>query len=246
MGTNSGQEPNSQNKGSNEQDRNNKKIWPFSSKETFVGVVTVLIIVCWVGLPIWSATQFIRDGSTSTADAWTPLLSVFVALTTLTVSAIFLFMTFRIDRGVKFEAQSTAEKAINKIKTGVETHINKVKKGAEDHIKRTITNAKKNVETHMNEVKKKAKDDMDRAITDAKNDVEEDINKAIREAGKDAKEAKEKIMNRIDQLTDDAVNKRIETRLQNRDIDVLELIIRKAEEEVRKQRTDRDNDQHDG
>lgn len=49
MGTNSGQEPNSQNKGSNGQDRNNKKVWSFSSQETFVGVVAVLIIVCWVG-----------------------------------------------------------------------------------------------------------------------------------------------------------------------------------------------------
>lgn len=92
-----------------------RKSGPFSSKETFVGVVAVLIIVCRVGLPIWSATQFIRDGSTSTSDAWTHLLSVFVALTTMTVSTIFLLMTSRIDRGSKSETRLVAKEVVEKI-----------------------------------------------------------------------------------------------------------------------------------
>ena len=253
MDTNSGEDRNSQNKESNGQDRNNKKVWPFSSQETFVGVVAVLIIVCWVGLPIWSATQFIRNGSTSTADTWTPLLSVFVALTTLTVSAIFLFMTFRIDRGAKFEARAEAKEAVEKI-------AEEATKEAAEESARKVTAKAREATAKAREATAKARE----AITEVKKEVEEKARETITEIKKEveqkAAEATEKIENkvkkvdgdqnealkRINELTDENIRKRIEAGLQNRDIDILESIIKQAEEEMRKQRTHSDNDSRDG
>ena len=238
MDTNSGEARNSQNKESNEQGRKDKEVRPFPLQETIVGIVAALIVVCWVGLPIWSATQFIRSGSTSTSDAWTPLLSVFVALTTMTVSAIFLFMTFRIDRGAKSEARLVAKKAAKKV-------VEKIAKEAERKVTRVTEKAEGAITKIQNEVKEKTTE----AITGIEKEVgqkaveaTEKIENKVKKVDGDQNEA----LKRINELTDENIRKRIETGLQNRDIDILESIIKQAEEEMRKQRSHSDNNPRDG
>ena len=47
-------------------------------------------------------------------NVWGPMIAVLVGLTMMTVSGIFIFMTFRIDRGTKLEAREEAQKTAKK------------------------------------------------------------------------------------------------------------------------------------
>ena len=58
-------------------------------------------------LPVWSVQRY---GATSGVDLWGPVMATLVGLTTMTISGIFVFMTFRIDRGTKLTAQRTARR----------------------------------------------------------------------------------------------------------------------------------------
>ncbi len=46
-------------------------------------------------------------GATGGIDFWGPLLAIAISVTSMSVSGIFVFMSFRIDRGVKSEARET-------------------------------------------------------------------------------------------------------------------------------------------
>ena len=63
-----------------------------------------------VGLPVLSAVMLGGAAGTEPREIWTPMIAVLVGLTTVTVSGIFLFMTFRIDRGTRRTAKRTAQK----------------------------------------------------------------------------------------------------------------------------------------
>lgn len=82
--------------------------WPGWTKPVFVFAVVVL----WVGLPI-ATVQWPADSSAQSGGAvdYEPLMAVLIALTTTTIAAIFLFMTFRIDRGTRFTAERHAKEA---------------------------------------------------------------------------------------------------------------------------------------
>lgn len=52
-------------------------------------------------------------GVTGGIDFWGPLLAIAVSVTSMSVSGIFVFMSFRIDRGVKSEARETVRTLLN-------------------------------------------------------------------------------------------------------------------------------------
>lgn len=69
-----------------------------------------------IGLPIFGATIKVNEGANVTS-VFVPFIAVLIALTTVTISGIFLFMTLRIDRGVQQAAQSEAKDiAIKEVK----------------------------------------------------------------------------------------------------------------------------------
>ena len=69
------------------------------------------------------------------------MITVFVGLTTMTISGMFLFMTFRIDRGAKAEAGKIAEKEAKKVAKEV------ARKVAEDRVKDKIDFVRAQAET---------------------------------------------------------------------------------------------------
>lgn len=71
----------------------------------FLAILLVVGFMMW--LPVWSVERY---GATSGLDLWGPVMATLVGLTTMTISGIFVFMTFRIDRGTKLTAQWTAQK----------------------------------------------------------------------------------------------------------------------------------------
>lgn len=70
-------------------------------------LVALALAASMIVLPIWSVQQY---GATSGSDLWGPMLAMLIGLTTMTISGIFVFMTFRIDRGTKLTAQWTARR----------------------------------------------------------------------------------------------------------------------------------------
>lgn len=60
-------------------------------------------------------------GVTGGIDFWGPLLAIAISVTSMSVSGIFVFMSFRIDRGVKSEARETVRTLLNEsMKTAFE------------------------------------------------------------------------------------------------------------------------------
>ena len=81
--------------------------WPDWAKPVFAFAVATI----WIGVPIvaaWSlsARAVHADGVVD----YQPLVAVLIALTTATITGIFVFMTFRIDRGTKTKAGEVARK----------------------------------------------------------------------------------------------------------------------------------------
>ena len=73
-----------------------------------------LVALFLIGLPYIMTATFERSGNRGAAEAWTAMVPALLGLTTMTISGIFVFMTFRIDRGAKAEARAAAEKIAKK------------------------------------------------------------------------------------------------------------------------------------
>ena len=85
--------------------------WPWQAQFAFAVLALLFLGVLLVGLPMLSALRF--PSNTSTMN-WGPPLTVLVTLTGALITGIFVFMTFRIDRGARFEARKEARKVAKK------------------------------------------------------------------------------------------------------------------------------------
>lgn len=87
--------------------------WPKWAKPTFALAVAAM----WIGGPMvaaWNlAARTVQEGG---VVDYQPILVVLVGMTTVTITGVFVFMTFRIDRGTKRKARGVAKKALKKIK----------------------------------------------------------------------------------------------------------------------------------
>lgn len=154
-------------------------------------VLLILIVVAFgaaatliIGLPIWNAVQFARFGG-NYGDAWSPMIAVLVGLTTMTISGIFVFMTFRIDRGAKLEAQQTAEKT--------------AKKTLKELAKKTKIEIKK-AKQAGDELENDARAKIDGVTKEVKQDGRKRVLSLVEELRKDAK-------GKVDQTAKDVFNK---------------------------------------
>ena len=69
-------------------------------------VVTTLMLGVLVGLPLLAVFMLNQStGITSGFDFWGPVIAITVSVTSMSVSGIFVFMSFRIDRGVKSQTR---------------------------------------------------------------------------------------------------------------------------------------------
>ena len=88
--------------------------WPGWAK-FWLAFATMIFIGCiWIGLPALSALESVKAQGSGTVD-YTPMISVYAAMTTATITGIFLFMTLRIDRGTRLKAESVAKDKMDKI-----------------------------------------------------------------------------------------------------------------------------------
>ena len=87
--------------------------WPKWSKPVFALSAMILLGGVWIGIPLLSALKFIGPSLQSEGQVnYQPMMAVLIAMTTATIAGIFLFMTFRIDRGTRLRAESEVKRAL--------------------------------------------------------------------------------------------------------------------------------------
>ena len=83
-----------------------------------LAIAVVLVVAVLVLFPPIYTSHLLVDAGIETAGAmsiWAPMLAVLIGLTTVTISGIFLFMTFRIDRGTERTAREVADEKAGKV-----------------------------------------------------------------------------------------------------------------------------------
>ena len=81
--------------------------WPAQFLLAVIALATAVVLLIWI--PMRVAPGLAGGGSGGAAPDLSMMMAVFIGLTTMTISGIFLFMTFRIDRGTRMTAQRVAQ-----------------------------------------------------------------------------------------------------------------------------------------
>ena len=124
--------------------------WPWGAQLFLTLMALIVLVGLIVFPPIYSATKMsIGSGPSDAVQVWTPMLSVLIALTTVTISGIFLFMTFRIDRGTRRIARRQAKKQSEKVAKKHLDDTAKCAKKTRDEITCAAETAKEQVRAHM-------------------------------------------------------------------------------------------------
>ena len=153
-----------------------------------VGLATIVALALLVGVPLWNVNRLNTwTGGATGIEVWGPLLAILISVTSMSVSGIFVFMSFRIDRGVRREARETATDMVNKTVgdvfrgagTQITKYIEKAKgqvdqrldeaAGAMEEVRGTVDTMQKKVATHKREVDTSfahAQDDINKLFED--------------------------------------------------------------------------------
>ena len=110
----------------------NAKSWPVGYQFTLALFGLIFVGFLWVGLPVLSTLKFGQGVAVGEIGLWAPMIATLLALTTMTVTAIFLFMTFRIDRGTRLKAEETAKSVLQGAKDAAEAAKTEAEKAADE------------------------------------------------------------------------------------------------------------------
>lgn len=138
-------------------------------------LVVLLLAAFMIVLPIWSIQRY---GTTTGSDLWGPMLAVLIGLTTMTISGIFVFMTFRIDRGTKLTAERKAKKIAETTVTKiVENVIGKELRRTRNEIKDSLSNIPNDVSKVADELSGQLKEE----VPDKVNKVADELSSKLKE-----------------------------------------------------------------
>lgn len=116
--------------------------WPNWAKPVFALAVAAI----WIGMPLvaaWSLSA--RTVQAGGVVDYQPVLVVLVGMTTATITGIFVFMTFRIDRGTRLKVEEVTGKALKDEKK----KLDKATKNAEDAVKNANCKIDKEIEKKL-------------------------------------------------------------------------------------------------
>ena len=106
--------------------------WPKWSKPVFALSTMILLGGVWIGIPLLSAWKLGYDNAQAAVPMdYEPMMALLIAMTTVTITGIFVFMTFRIDRGTRLKAERVAKEKINEL---VEAELAKFAKTSEGRL----------------------------------------------------------------------------------------------------------------
>ena len=90
--------------------------WPKWSKPVFALSAMILLGGVWIGIPLLSAWKLGHDNAQAAVPMnYEPMMAVLIAMTTVTITGVFVFMTFRIDRGTRLKAERVAKEKVGEI-----------------------------------------------------------------------------------------------------------------------------------
>ena len=159
-------------------------ILPWGARFTLFFLALVLAAFMLL-LPVWSVWYY---GTTSGVDLWGPVMATLIGLTTMTISGIFVFMTFRIDRGTKLTARWTAEKIAAETVRGIVERV----------LGKEIANTRESIDG-VNKDLKKAAGDVEKMKTDLTGEMKAATEEMKAAVGK-MEEMKEKIVGAREKL----------------------------------------------
>ena len=167
--------------------RDDIRQWPWQAQ--FAALLFGLAIAAFlIVLPVLVVrvldTQYAFSSET---DLWAAMIAILLGLTTMTVTGVFVFMTFRIDRGARLAAQRTAEKAMK----------NYVGDELKDGLKRQFDESRPKI----NRVYSEVQNDVSRFADDTKKKVSDVADEATRNVSRFADEIKAT----MSQFADDSV-----------------------------------------
>ena len=88
--------------------------WPGWAKFWLAFAGMIFIGGLWVALPLLNAWRLMHEEARIEVD-YEPMMAMYIALATVTITGIFLFMTLRIDRGTRLKAESVARTKVDEI-----------------------------------------------------------------------------------------------------------------------------------
>ena len=89
--------------------------WPKWSKPLLALSAMILLGGVWIGIPLLSALKLVEPNLQSEGQVnYQPMMAVLIAMTTATIAGIFVFMTFRIDRGTRLKAEHEVKETLKK------------------------------------------------------------------------------------------------------------------------------------
>ena len=90
--------------------------WPKWTKPVFALSAMILLGGVWIGIPLLMAWKLgYNNAQAAVPMDYDPMMAVLIAMTTVTITGIFVFMTFRIDRGTRLKAERVAKEKINEL-----------------------------------------------------------------------------------------------------------------------------------
>ena len=90
--------------------------WPKWSKPVLALSAMILLGGVWIGVPLLSAWKLVENNAQATGFVdYRPMMAVLIAMTTATIAGIFLFMTFRIDRGTRLKAERVTKEKVDEV-----------------------------------------------------------------------------------------------------------------------------------
>lgn len=131
--------------------------WPSWAKPTLALAAMILLGGAWIGVPLLAAWHLVDHGvGAGSVVNYQPMIVVLVAMTTATITGIFLFMTLRIDRGTRLKAEKVAEEAMQDEVAKAKKLLEEIRRQAEDLLGKT----KKDAECILRKIEKDAVDSL--------------------------------------------------------------------------------------
>ena len=184
--------------------------WPKWAKPMFALAAAVL----WIGAPMvaaWNlAARAVQAGG---VVDYQPILVVLVGMTTATITGVFVFMTFRIDRGTQQEAERVAKETLERMKDEIETDAKRMKESAD---------------RDLNGMKKLAANELTKMINKSErslNDTKRSRDVVISDIANAVKNVPQKVDKEVDKRFDEIITPE---RIDN------EIAIRLSEEAIRR------------
>ena len=172
--------------------------WPRWSKPVLALAAMILLGGVWIGIPLISALKIGANNAQAAVPLdYEPMMAVLIAMTTITITGIFVFMTFRIDRGTRLKAERVAKDKINEL---VKEKLDEFKKDSTEKLKQFSTDSAKKLEKFATDSEEKLTT-FDKTAERKFGSFDETSKNKLSELDESAKTTLDKLARQIDEST---------------------------------------------